>query len=149
LPEVGQSGVGALTVSNIAIAERVARDIGLAVRFRLLDSLDTGRADVIPPTSSPSYSARANIWHRVTAFLLQYANVTWSSTSPAATASPTSMARQRFFRIALAKAVALAARRPRILSSQTIGKFRWPWARWFAHSTKIRMRGPSHQPRHL
>lgn len=125
-------GVGALTISNIAIAEGVARELGVMVKFRLLGSLDTGHPYVrganveTIPLRTRSYIAPRNGLPTA----VRQCDLVLDITGGDSFADIYGTA--RFVRLSLAKAVVIAARRPLILSPQTIGPFRHSWTRWMA-----------------
>lgn len=130
-------GVGALTVAQIAIIEAVAAARGLPVRFVILGWRDP----------RPAYVAQANV-ARVdlrTRDLVRRGGL-WRAVRgcdlvldiSAGDSFSDIYGGRRFLKNIAGKAVVLAARRPLVLSPQTIGPFRAPWARRLAFAAMRR-----------
>jgi polysaccharide pyruvyl transferase WcaK-like protein len=128
-------GVGALTLSQIAIVRKVAGELGLSVSFMILGWRDprpsyvTGSdvkvvglrsRDLIRPKSGlPAHVRRCDLVLDIGAgdsFADIYGN-------------------SRFIKVILSKIVVLFSRRPLVLSPQTIGPFKRWWTRPLARAT--------------
>jgi colanic acid/amylovoran biosynthesis protein len=132
-------GVGALTASHLAILDKVARDLGIAMRYDIIGWRDP----------APAYIARPD----VTVFPMRardlvrpgglYAAVSRSDLVLDISAGDSFAdiyGVRRFAMNAISKAVVLLARRPLVLSPQTVGPFERPWARRLAEMLMRRAR---------
>ena len=130
-------GVGALTVSQIAIVEALAEARGIPVRFVILGWRDP----------RPAYVAQENV-DRVdlrTRDLVRPGGL-WRAVRScdlvldisAGDSFADIYGGKRFLKNITSKAVVLAARRPLILSPQTIGPFKASWAKWLAFAAMRR-----------
>ena len=130
-------GVGALTVAQIAIIEALAEARGIPVRFVIL-----GWRDPRPAYVTQSNVSRADLRTRD----LVRPGGLWRAVRgcdivldiSAGDSFADIYGSQRFLKNIASKAVVLAARRPLILSPQTIGPFKASWARWLAFAAMRR-----------
>lgn len=130
----GNLGVGALTVSQVAIIEEIAREIGVDVDFRILGWSET----------DASYPVSVNVMPgRLRTVDLVHPNGLYSDAREcdlildigAGDSFSDIYGRTRFLKYMLAKFVVHFSETPLIVSPQTIGPFfRW-WARVLAFST--------------
>jgi len=124
-------GVGALTASQIAIVDRVAHQLGVKVRYKVLGWRDPalpyiqrpdvsvvamGGRDIVRPGGLYSEARGCNLVLDISAGD-SFADIYGT---------------RRFLFNAMAKMVVLAARRPLILSPQTIGPYQRWWTRLMA-----------------
>ena len=130
-------GVGALTVAQIAIIEALAAARCIPVRFVILGWRDP----------RPAYVAQDNVTRTDlrTRDLVRPGGL-WRAVRScdmvldisAGDSFSDIYGSQRFLKNIISKAVVLAARRPLILSPQTIGPFKAPWAKWLAFTAMRR-----------
>lgn len=124
-------GIGALTVSNIAIVEAVAEELGQTAHFKVLCWRDPGpaqlhRANVeVLPMRARDLVDPGRLYRAVRScdFVLDIS---------AGDSFADIYGTRRFAYNIVAKLVVLAARRPLILSPQTIGPFERRWTRFAA-----------------
>jgi colanic acid/amylovoran biosynthesis protein len=133
-------GVGALTVSNISILQGVCDDLQIKPTFLLFTGLG-GSAEyirlpnlVIVPLRTRSFISPYNGLYSA----IRGCNIVADITGGDSFADIYGAA--RFIRIALAKGVVLAARRPLVLAPQTIGPFQRTWTRAIARLLMSRSR---------
>jgi polysaccharide pyruvyl transferase WcaK-like protein len=133
-------GVGALSIANIEIVRKVGRELGLSVRFHIFDTLDKREiyvrgADItMIPLRMRSYLSVGNNGFAAVRRCDLICDLTGGD-------SFTDLyGKKRFFLQLLRKLAVLLARRPLLLSPQTIGPFdRW-WARLLAPLVLTRCR---------
>jgi colanic acid/amylovoran biosynthesis protein len=133
-------GVGALTVSHIAILERVCRDLGLVPKLRLF-GLPGGPNSYVVADNLVTIPMRTRTYLSPSKGLysaVRECDVAIDITGGDSFADIYGWG--RFLRVALAKTVVLLARRPLILAPQTIGPFRRAWTRKIAAALMRRSR---------
>ncbi len=124
-------GIGALTISNIAIIENVAEQLGVTVRFKVFQWRDPG----------PDYVVRKNVevvrlrgrhvlFHPM--FMSELRKCCAVLDIGAGDSFADIYGPTRFAKIAISKICVLAARRPLLLAPQTIGPFQNSWSRFLA-----------------
>jgi polysaccharide pyruvyl transferase WcaK-like protein len=125
-------GVTALTLSNIAIAIKVSGQAQTNLRFVLLASQDADRSyvtgvdiETVPLRTRAYVAPRNGLFNAVRRCDLVLDIAGGDSFADI-------YGTERFIRIALSKAITILARRPLILSPQTIGPFQRGWTRWLA-----------------
>ena len=125
-------GIGALTISHISMLEGVCERLGITATFRVLGSQDSPRTyirakNLIPvPIRTRSYVSPINGLYKA----VRQCDVILDITGGDSFADI--YRGERFLRVAIAKMVALMARRPFILSPQTIGPFQRRWTKRIA-----------------
>jgi polysaccharide pyruvyl transferase WcaK-like protein len=119
----GNLGVGALTVSNIALVRRAAAAVGLVPRFRVLGFLDRGVAPYItgPDIELTPLTARAMLPGG--AFWANLADVDCILDIGGGDSFADIYGMKRFGFLWLSKVIALGRHVPLLLSPQTIGPF--------------------------
>lgn len=128
-PNSDNLGVGALTVSHLAIVRRVAAQMGLGVRFRIFTGFDAR----VPYVSGEDVEI---VRMRTRRFVLPRGGLRDALRACDLVLDITGgdsfadiYGARRFVMSSLPKLVALAARRPLVLSPQTIGPFGRAWTR--------------------
>jgi polysaccharide pyruvyl transferase WcaK-like protein len=123
--------VGALTVSNIAIVEKVARELGISVRFKVLGWKDPRPAYVTGPNIEV-LPLRARTILEPSGLYAAVRDCHLVLDISAGDSFADIYGSRRFLFNILSKFVVLAARRPLILSPQTIGPFERWWTKVLA-----------------
>lgn len=133
-------GIGALTVGNIAIVERIAEELGIAISFRIIGSRDEREPYVTGPNVA-MVPVRER-WLVVPGGRLDAALAECDAILDigAGDSFTDIYGTRRFVALALSKLAALRTRRPLVLSPQTIGPFRRAWtrnpARWLMNRAR-------------
>jgi colanic acid/amylovoran biosynthesis protein len=124
-------GIGALTAGHLAIIDAVARDLGVDVRYRVIGWRDPAPAYVVRPDVSLAPMRSRDVLRPGGLYAaLRQCDVVLDISAGDSFADI--YGARRFTLNAMSKAVVLLARRPLVLSPQTVGPFgRW-WARWVA-----------------
>jgi colanic acid/amylovoran biosynthesis protein len=124
-------GIGALTASHLAIIDKVARDVGVAVRFKVIGWRDPAPAYITRPDVSV-VALRARDVLRPGGLYAALRQCDLVLDISAGDSFADIYGARRFAFNALSKAVVVLARRPLVLSPQTIGPFERWWARRLA-----------------
>jgi colanic acid/amylovoran biosynthesis protein len=124
-------GVGALTVSNIAIVEKVAAEIGIAVSFKVLQWNDPEPVYVTDDNVEVvRLRGRHVLFHPHLLSKLRQCDLVLDISGGDSFADI--YGARRFAFNALGKASVLASRRPLVMSPQTVGPFSRGWAKQLA-----------------
>jgi colanic acid/amylovoran biosynthesis protein len=124
-------GVGALTVSQIALVESAAGQIGLPVRFIVLGWREASLPYVIA-SNVRGGKLRTRDLVSPNGFLSDVRKCDIVLDIGAGDSFSDIYGIKRFLKYSLAKMTVHAAKRPLIVSPQTIGPFKRGWARWLA-----------------
>ncbi len=124
-------GVGALTVSNIAIVEKVARELGISVRFKVLGWKDPRPAYVTGPNIEV-LPLRARTILEPSGLYAAVRGCDLVLDISAGDSFADIYGARRFLFNFLSKLAVVVARRPLILSPQTIGPFDRGWTKFLA-----------------
>ena len=124
-------GIGALTVSNIAIIEKVADRLGLSVRFKIFQWQDPER-DYVNRENVEIIRLRAKHFLLHPAFLKHIRKCNFVLDISAGDSFADIYGAKRFILNACSKLSTLIARRKLILPPQTIGPFQRGWSRFVA-----------------
>jgi polysaccharide pyruvyl transferase WcaK-like protein len=124
-------GVGALTVSQIRIVEELAARLGRPVRFVILGWREAGRPYVTASNVTPGRLRSRDLLHPF-GFLPMVRACDLVLDIGAGDSFSDIYGVKRFVKYMIAKATVHLARRPLVVSPQTIGPFQRPWARWLA-----------------
>jgi polysaccharide pyruvyl transferase WcaK-like protein len=127
-------GVGALTVSQIAILEEVAARIGRPVRFIILGWQETSAPYVTAANVQPG-RLRTRDLVRPSGFLAEVRRCDIVLDIGAGDSFSDIYGGKRFLKYMTAKGTVLAAGKPLIVSPQTIGPFKKAWVRRLALAT--------------
>jgi polysaccharide pyruvyl transferase WcaK-like protein len=127
-------GVGALTVSHIRIVEEVAARLGRPVHFTILGWREARQAYVVAPNVTPG-TLRSRDLLNPFAFMPVVRGCDLVLDIGAGDSFSDIYGVTRFIKYMLAKATVHLAGRPLVVSPQTIGPFRRPWARRAALAT--------------
>jgi colanic acid/amylovoran biosynthesis protein len=132
-------GIGALTAGHLAIIDGVARDLGIAVRYTVIGWRDPAPAYIVRPDVSLAPLRSRDVLRPGGLYAaLRQCDVILDISAGDSFADI--YGARRFALNAIAKAVAVLARRPLVLSPQTIGPFERWWARWLAKRLMRRAR---------
>ncbi len=124
-------GIGALTVSQIAIVDRIADQLGIKVRYKVFGWRDPA-LPYIQRDDIDVYPLRTRALLRPGGLYSQVRKCDLVLDISAGDSFADIYGARRFMLNATAKTVVLAARRPLILSPQTIGPYQRWWARLIA-----------------
>lgn len=130
-------GVGALTVSQIAIVEEIAARLGREVRFSILGWREAGRVYVTAANVTPGALRSRDLLHPF-GFLPMVRACDLVLDIGAGDSFSDIYGVKRFVKYMLAKATVHLAGKPLVLSPQTIGPFARGWARLLAFATLSR-----------
>lgn len=132
-------GIGALTASHLAILDNVARELGVGVSYKVIGWRDPAPAYIArPDVSAVPLRARDLVRPGGLYTALRQSDLVLDISAGDSFADI--YGARRFALNAISKAVALLARRPLVLSPQTVGPFERPWARWLAKMLMRRAR---------
>jgi colanic acid/amylovoran biosynthesis protein len=132
-------GIGALTGGHLAIIDAVAGDLGIAVGYKVIGWRDPAPAYIVrPDVSVVPMRARDILRPGGLYAALRQCDVVLDISAGDSFADI--YGARRFALNAASKAVAVLARRPLVLSPQTIGPFERGWARWLASRLMRRAR---------
>ena len=118
----GNLGVGALTVANMAIAESVARECGLAPKFTVLGFRDRARGELFGP-EVVQYSIGFRELLSPGGFRRQVAGLDCVLDIGLGDSFTDIYGPRRFSMLWISKAIVAAYRKPLVFSPQTIGPF--------------------------
>ena len=127
----GNLGIGALTVAHISIIEEVVRRLGVTARFKVIGWRDT-ETPYVDSGNVEINNLRAKDFLRPSGLFATVRSCDIVLDISAGDSFADIYGPKRFLFNALAKVVVLAARRPLILSPQTIGPFQRWWTRFLA-----------------
>ncbi|MFW6028024.1 MAG: polysaccharide pyruvyl transferase family protein [bacterium] len=132
-------GVGALTAAHLAIIDGVARELGIAVRYKVIGWRDPAPAYITRPDVSLAPLRSRDVLRPGGLYAaLRQCDVVLDISAGDSFADI--YGTRRFAMMAISKAVVLLARRPLVLSPQTIGPFERQWARALAKGLMRRAR---------
>jgi colanic acid/amylovoran biosynthesis protein len=124
-------GIGALTAGHLAIIDAVARDLGIAVRYKVIGWRDPAPAYIARPDVSVVPMRSRDVLRPGGLYAaLRRCDVVLDISAGDSFADI--YGARRFALNAMSKAVVLLARRPLVLSPQTVGPFERRWARALA-----------------
>lgn len=124
-------GVGALTVSNIAIVEKVAADLKIDVSFVILCWRDSGPMQIVQDNVSV-FQMRARDLIRPTGLYREIRKCDLVLDISAGDSFADIYGSRRFVFNTISKLMVFAARKPLVMSPQTIGPFKQRWAETIA-----------------
>ena len=121
-------GIGALTVSHITIIDRIARELDLSIRYKIIGWRDAQPTYIELPDLDVLWM-RARDLIKPHIFRQTILNCDVVLDISAGDSFADIYGTRRFFLNAISKAIVLSARKPLILSPQTIGPFQRRWSR--------------------
>ncbi len=133
-------GVGAITISNVALVERAAAGLGVPVRFLVLGWLGRRKPYVNSPRVQAVHIRTRHFVKPVGGLLSAIRRCDIVFDIGAGDSFSDIYGLKRFMFLALSKIIVLLARRPLILSPQTIGPFERWWTRAVAKGLMRRCR---------